>query len=180
MIGDRLRLLREEKKFTKRKLAQELDLKYSTYCGYESGAREPASDSLTLFSKYYNVSIDYILGLTQERTTDVFCRNAFDHNDDEISPEALEVARAYESAGVEVKNCVRRFIGLPEIERQVLSNEEKEEAKALGFDLDDADRFAFVDKKTGEERPLTEEEKFRYKRNTLDAMFQKSTGSTSK
>lgn len=44
-----------------------LDIKYTTYNGYETAAREPDSDFLILIAQKFDVSTDYILGLRDEK-----------------------------------------------------------------------------------------------------------------
>lgn len=64
MIGNRLKQLRENKGYNMRQMASALNLPYTTYVNYEKGEREPNSEQLILFSKYFGVSIDYIIGIT--------------------------------------------------------------------------------------------------------------------
>jgi phage repressor protein C with HTH and peptisase S24 domain len=67
IIGERLRTLRREKGLSKRELVAMLPLNYSTYANYESGFREPNSEVLQMLARYFNVSIDYIIGITENR-----------------------------------------------------------------------------------------------------------------
>jgi len=67
MIAERLKLLRRERKLTKRDLVKELPLNYSTYANYESGFREPNSETLQLLASYFAVSLDYLLGVSNNR-----------------------------------------------------------------------------------------------------------------
>jgi len=67
IIGDRLRLLRKEKNMSKRELVSALPLNYSTYANYESGFREPNSEIIQMLARYFGVSIDYLLGSTENR-----------------------------------------------------------------------------------------------------------------
>lgn len=64
MISDKLCEIRSKAGLNKKEFAERLGVKYTTYNGYETGSREPASDFLILVSKKFNVSIDYIMGLT--------------------------------------------------------------------------------------------------------------------
>jgi len=66
MIGNRLKQLRESKGYNMRQMAAALNLPYTTYVNYEKGEREPNSEQLILFSKYFDVSIDYIIGITND------------------------------------------------------------------------------------------------------------------
>ena len=67
MISERLRLLRREKGMTKRELVSMLPLNYSTYANYESGFREPNSEVLQMLARYFNVSLDYLMGMTDNK-----------------------------------------------------------------------------------------------------------------
>jgi SOS-response transcriptional repressor LexA len=67
VIGERLRLLRKEKNMSKRELVATLPLNYSTYANYESGFREPNSEVLQILARYFGVSVDFLLGMTEKR-----------------------------------------------------------------------------------------------------------------
>jgi len=67
MIAERLRTLRREQNLTKRELVRTLPINYSTYANYESGFREPNSEVLQLLSAHFGVSLDYLLGVTDNR-----------------------------------------------------------------------------------------------------------------
>ena len=53
-----------------RQMASALNLPYTTYVNYEKGAREPSSEQLLLFAKYFGVSLDYIMGRTDIPVTE--------------------------------------------------------------------------------------------------------------
>ncbi|MCL2572297.1 MAG: helix-turn-helix domain-containing protein [Defluviitaleaceae bacterium] len=67
VIAERLRTLRREKNFSKRELVSTLPINYSTYANYESGFREPNSEVLQMLARHFNVSIDYLMGMTENR-----------------------------------------------------------------------------------------------------------------
>jgi len=67
MIAERLRILRREKNISKRELVSQLPLNYSTYANYESGFREPNSEVLQLLAYHFGVSIDYLMGASNNR-----------------------------------------------------------------------------------------------------------------
>jgi len=69
MIANRLRALRREKEMSKRELVSMLPLNYSTYANYESGFREPNSEVLQMLARHFNVSVDYLLGVSENRRT---------------------------------------------------------------------------------------------------------------
>ncbi|MCK8827128.1 helix-turn-helix domain-containing protein [Natroniella acetigena] len=66
-IGRRLKKLRKEAELTQAKLAKELNIGESTISLYESGNREPDYQILKRIADYFNVSVDYLLELTDEK-----------------------------------------------------------------------------------------------------------------
>ena len=62
----RLRDLREDADLTQEQLIQKLGMHKTTYTNYEQGKREPPFDFIIKIAKFYNVSIDYIAGFTNE------------------------------------------------------------------------------------------------------------------
>ena len=67
MIAERLRALRLESELSKRDLVSLLPLNYSTYANYESGFREPNLDVLQMLARHFNVSVDYLLGVSDSK-----------------------------------------------------------------------------------------------------------------
>lgn len=63
ILGKRLKELREEKGLTQQQLAKELNINTITYLHYEKSQREPPLSFLAEIAIYYNVSVDYLLGL---------------------------------------------------------------------------------------------------------------------
>ena len=61
---NRLQQLRVEKSISMKEAARQLNMPYTTYVNYEKGTREPNSETLILLAKFYNVSIDYLIGRT--------------------------------------------------------------------------------------------------------------------
>ena len=62
----RLRDLREDADLTQEQLVRKLGMHKTTYTNYEQGKREPPFDFIIKIAKFYNVSIDYIAGFTNE------------------------------------------------------------------------------------------------------------------
>jgi repressor LexA len=63
MFTETLTKLREERNYNKRQLAELLEMPYTTYNNYETGAREPNSDVLKKIASLFGVTIDYLLGI---------------------------------------------------------------------------------------------------------------------
>ena len=66
----RLKELREERKINMRQAAKALGIPYTTYISYEKGDREPNSEMLIILADFYNCSIDYLVGRSEERIDD--------------------------------------------------------------------------------------------------------------
>ena len=64
MIYSRIRDLREDSDKTQKELARELNCSQQAYSNYELGQRDIPTDILIKLSQYYNVSVDYILGIS--------------------------------------------------------------------------------------------------------------------
>lgn len=59
MIG--LREVRRKKGYSQLKVAMDLNISRESLSYYENGKRSPDVDMLVVFSKYYGVSIDYLI-----------------------------------------------------------------------------------------------------------------------
>jgi len=60
----RIRDLREDNDKTQQEIANFLGMKQPQYYRYETGSRDVPSDILIKLADYYGVSVDYILGRT--------------------------------------------------------------------------------------------------------------------
>ncbi|MBR4911104.1 MAG: helix-turn-helix transcriptional regulator [Clostridia bacterium] len=60
----RIRDLREDHDLTQKQIAKILNCSQQVYSNYELGQRDIPTDVLIALSKYYKVSTDYILGLS--------------------------------------------------------------------------------------------------------------------
>lgn len=61
MLGDRLKKLRSEHKWTQEDIARKLELSRGTYAHYEINKRQPDYDTLKKLSELFDVSIDYLI-----------------------------------------------------------------------------------------------------------------------
>lgn len=71
MFGDKLRLLREEKKLSQKEMAEFLQITRQAYNYYENDKRSPDYDTLRNIANYFNVSTDYLLGQNTEPANQV-------------------------------------------------------------------------------------------------------------
>ena len=59
--------LREDNDLTQKEMAKILNCSQQVYSNYELGQRDIPTEILIKLSKFYNISVDYILGLTDEK-----------------------------------------------------------------------------------------------------------------
>ena len=61
----RLKELRKKKGISQLRLATELNTTQNTISRYETGEREPGIDELIKIADYFHVSVDYLIGRTE-------------------------------------------------------------------------------------------------------------------
>ncbi|MBQ8229325.1 MAG: helix-turn-helix transcriptional regulator [Clostridia bacterium] len=66
-LGTKLKELRKEKILTQQELAKSIDLSQSTISCWENGKRTPTVSALIKLCLLFNVSANYLLGLTDIR-----------------------------------------------------------------------------------------------------------------
>ena len=74
----RLRDMREDADKTQAELAAVLNVGQTTYSRYENGVLDIPSIALIALARYYQVSTDYLLGLTDERKAVLSACEGFD------------------------------------------------------------------------------------------------------
>ena len=67
MISIRIRDLREDSDLTQQQVADFLHIRQNTYCQYETGDRQIPLNLLISLAYFYNTSVDYLLGITDEK-----------------------------------------------------------------------------------------------------------------
>ena len=66
-LSERLYSLRKERKLTQDSVAKELGISMKSSCRYEKNEREPTASLLVEMAMLYHVSLDYLVGLKDER-----------------------------------------------------------------------------------------------------------------
>lgn len=61
----RLKELRKQRQLSQIKVSMDLNINQNSLSRYETGSREADYKTLILLADYYNVSIDYLLGRTE-------------------------------------------------------------------------------------------------------------------
>jgi transcriptional regulator with XRE-family HTH domain len=95
-FGEKLRHLREEKSLTQDDLGKILNVTKANVSKYELGRLQPNIETIKLISKYFNISIDWLLGgtatdkTTQKDTTETIALHRTDGYDDDLPEEAIK------------------------------------------------------------------------------------------
>ena len=76
----RIRNLREDKDLTQSELGKIFNVNQITISQYERGTRALSIEMLVLYAKFFNVSADYIIGLTQNPTPNWTIKNNININ----------------------------------------------------------------------------------------------------
>ncbi len=86
MRGDRLKALREAARLTQEGLAVEVGSSEPQIWRYEKNENEPRADMLVRIARYFSVSSDYLLGLTDNPSVRI---------DQELKPQEAAVLSAW-------------------------------------------------------------------------------------
>lgn len=100
---DNLRALRLSKGLTQAQFGKSVGIAKTTYNNYETGEREPKSDFWISVAQKYNVSIDYLMGFTDDSTP-------AHKNAPSISEEAHKVAKQYDKLDRVGKGAVKSLV----------------------------------------------------------------------
>lgn len=68
LLSQRLRNCRKERNFTQREISIYCDITEKAYQNYELGTHEPKLSIIMRIAEFYKVSIDYLVGLTDDPT----------------------------------------------------------------------------------------------------------------
>ena len=67
ILAKRLFDLRKERKMSRKMVAEQIQIVERTYQRYENAEREPTASVLVALADFYGVTIDYLVGRTDER-----------------------------------------------------------------------------------------------------------------
>ena len=65
-FAERLKTLRKQVKLTQAQIAEKLNISQQAYASWERGAKKPTQDNLVKIAQVLNVSIDYLVGNSDE------------------------------------------------------------------------------------------------------------------
>lgn len=103
MFGQRLKALRLEKGMTQQQLADFLDIEKSNISRFESGKQSPSSDNRIKMAKLFNVSVDYMLGLSDHKSLDK-------EKSEKISKEAADLMEKINKLSPEKRQAIMNLI----------------------------------------------------------------------
>ena len=95
-FSNRLIALRKERGLTQHELAKALSMSRSTLSGYETEGKEPPFDALCKFASYFDVTTDFLLGISSART----------HNDVVFTNDTQNFTASYDRLPADVKSLV--------------------------------------------------------------------------
>lgn len=93
IFADRIKYLRERKGLMQKVVAKDLFISNTTLSNYEQDVCSPNPEFIVRVAKYYNVSCDYLLGMTN--TPEIKQPNAVDINE-LINKKQSEIIKAIE------------------------------------------------------------------------------------
>ncbi|MBO5224349.1 MAG: helix-turn-helix transcriptional regulator [Clostridia bacterium] len=91
----RLFELRTEKELSQREMAKVFNVSQGTYNNWENGKTQPSIEQLIAISKYFQVSIDYLVDNDNQ-----------DYSFRQNSPDEDKFLSLYSNANTEIKNAV--------------------------------------------------------------------------
>ena len=66
MLGERLAYLRRRENISQKDLGKQLNISHYTISSYEKGRSEPNDEIKIRIARYFNVSLDYLMGLIDQ------------------------------------------------------------------------------------------------------------------
>ena len=108
-VGERIQEMRKSKNLTQKELAIMSGTSEITIRQYEIGKREPRIEQLCRIAKVLNVSTDYLLGLSDTKSTDVLMKAVCDYTG--LSENAIDSLRMYKN----MKTVNSTIVRIPKI-----------------------------------------------------------------
>ncbi len=150
MIGEILRVLRDEKGLTLKQMGEILGVSHMTYQRYEKNDTDVSTDMLVKLSDFYGVSADYLLGRTEIKAM----AGTSPAEQLDVTAAEQEIIRRYaefpEDLRLLLLDTIRKLVGLPEVPEDtrpviVFTRCHRMKASAgMGFDLENDDEWRDV------------------------------------
>ncbi len=120
-LGNMLAQLRKEKGLNQRDFAKSLGVSNGAIAMWETNKRQPDLDMILKISNYYDVSVDYLLGIDSDKQ-----HPTKNNNSSNISPED-ELLLA--SMTTKARNLIDTFLQLDEDNQDIILGEAKKALK---------------------------------------------------
>lgn len=150
MIGEILRVLRDEKGLTLKQMGEILGVSHMTYQRYEKNDTDVSTDMLVKLADFYGVSADYLLGRTDIKAM----AGTSPAEQLDVTAAEQEIIRRYTEFPEEVRllllETIRKLVGLPDAPEDlrpviVFTRCHRMKASAgAGYDLDNEDEWRDV------------------------------------
>ena len=105
-LGNRIRILREKHELTQLQLAEKLHVTRATIGHIELGTRMPSMPLLIALSRFFDVTTDYLLGLSKDKGN----RNSFEKAVIPLTEDEYEDVMKY----IEMIKCYRTHKSKPQ------------------------------------------------------------------
>ena len=164
-FAKRLRFLREERKLSQTELAKDLGISRGSLSFYENAERTADIEILYRVSEYFGVTLDYLIGKSDNRTKE----NAVIGEDLGLSDKSISVLRTY--LGCDYKNTFFSTLNYL-IEQEELSPAALWEAPAFPPDIDAETEEALI-RKSIEQMEVEDKEWRKIKRYPILSLIEK-------
>ncbi|WP_291636651.1 helix-turn-helix transcriptional regulator [Clostridium sp.] len=120
VFAKRLKMLRIDKKMTLKELATalqqkyEIEITYGSISNYERAFRIPSLNVLANIANYFDVTSDYLLGITDERNAKILQTSIYDDNNTKHSVK-IAVDKDSKLADMPLKDVVKLVKELQEL-----------------------------------------------------------------
>lgn len=102
LFQQRLIELRTDKQLSQKELARQIGVSDSAVCFWETGVNEPKASYLLQLSKFFNVSLDYLLGLEDD-----FGNISIEKNTPQLTAEENQLIEDFRALGVPGKQLIK-------------------------------------------------------------------------
>ena len=108
-LPNRLKELRNEKCLTTRELAEIYGVSHASISRAETGDRNLNEDDIAFFTKFFNVSADYLLGISNTRTNTIQVID-MTNSKDGVTPIQMEVLKKIDDLDVKDLEQIMDYI----------------------------------------------------------------------
>jgi len=137
MFGDRLKELRQQKNLTQEELARKMGISRGTYAHYEINKRQPDYEMLQKFADFYDVTVDYLLGRTdnpENKSTVTVAGQSISLSPDELRvfKELIKHQAMFHDLATDPERKVKQLIKLYKM-KKIFFEEDDDEEYGDGF-----------------------------------------------